>query len=128
SEPSVAADAVGWSRSPRPEGHLGALRPTPLTAPSASYASYQSSTDCYHSFWADPRDAPKLDVAAYGAVYNCAAGTWTFPASTYDAWPASELSTFDVWIDSDGTGLTGCGGFEWLLQRSYSAGTAQALL
>jgi hypothetical protein len=83
------------------------------TTPPAE-AAYQGA-DCYHSIWGDPDDRIELDVAAYGASYDCLTGTWTFPVSTYDSWSDSQFRSFMIAIDTDSSAATGCNGFEWML-------------
>jgi subtilisin family serine protease len=91
-----------------------------------SSSSPAPGSSCYYSDWGDPQgDAAQLDAAAYGALYDCPSGQWTFPVITYDTWQSSQLDTVEVGIDTDANLNTGCGGFEWMVAATYVTTTAQ---
>lgn len=103
---AVAESGLAADRSTRTYGrHDGA----PTTK--ACYGEERQSLD----------DGTFLDAAQYGAFYGClSAGEWLFPVTTYDTFSPSQLRSFDVRLDADGDGRTGCGGFEWTVTGYWS--------
>src|SRR5947209_11519801 len=73
--PSASPHDAMWTQ-PRVDMRAAAAavkRTASSSSPSTrTYEGTNPPNPCYYSLWSDPlNDAPELDVASYGAIYDC---------------------------------------------------------
>lgn len=120
-DPGALADYV--ANHPASASSVGRFRAAHAAAASAGPdGASDAAKACYGTGHTHPTgQAPQLDVAAFGLMYDCTFHIWNLDLTTADNWDASQLSRVIVYVDDDLNASTGCMGYDRAVIGTYDA-------